>query len=173
MFMTEPGLYDEETGLPGRGLVSDRLAMALRGAERTGHEVAVVLVALSSVEAADGTFPAGDEARTVLKEVADRLSAAVRGIDSVGRLGPELFALVLQGEVGDEGFRVLARRLLFELSPPVIVGVRPYFVTARLGGTTARPGLDDARAMLDRAAAALAEAQRPDGELVVLRPPAG
>lgn len=166
----EPVLYDAETGLPSRGLIADRLSMALRSAERTGHEVALVLVALTSIEG-NGTPVSDTDVRTVVKEVADRLSAAVRGIDSVGRYGPETFALVFPGEVGGDGLRVLAHRILVELSPPVTIGIRPWFVTARLGGTTARPGTDDPRAMLRRAAGALATAQRPGGELFVLNAP--
>lgn len=167
MSNAEPGLYDAETGLPTRELIADRLGMALRGAERGGHEVALVLVALTSIEGTGGPVTDTD-VRTVVKEVADRLTAAVRGIDSVGRYGPETFALVFPGEVGDDGVRILARRILVELSPPVTIGVRPCFVTARLGGTTARPGTDDPRAMLRRADEALARARRPDGELFVL-----
>ena len=169
--MNGASLYDAETGLPTRALIADRLGMALRSAARAKQEVAVALVALVAVESADGSpAPAGD-VPAVVKEVADRLAAAVRGVDSVGRYGPETFALVIQGDVEDEGVRVLARRLLFELSPPVIVGVRPYFVLARIGGTTTRPGGDDAATMLRRAGEALAEASQPDGDLFVLHAP--
>ncbi|MBM7517703.1 GGDEF domain-containing protein [Nocardioides nitrophenolicus] len=171
MTVTDTGLYDVETGLPGRGLLVDRLTMALRGAERTGHEVALVLVDLASIETADGSPAPDADVLTVVKEVADRLSATVRGIDSVGRYGPRTFALVFPGEVGEDGFTTLARRLLVELSPPVAIALRPHFVTARIGGTIARAGLDDPGAMLDRAADALREAQLPGDRLVVLRTP--
>ncbi|HWJ10657.1 MAG TPA: GGDEF domain-containing protein [Nocardioides sp.] len=165
--MSTSVLYDAETGLPGRGLLSDRLLMALRGAERTGQEVGLVLVDLASVENPDGPVTEGDR-RAVLKDVGERLTSCVRGVDSVGRIGPATFALVLQGEVGEAGLAVMARRVLFELSPPVIVGLRPHFVLARLGGTKATPGTDDPRAMLHRAGVALQQAQQPDGELFVL-----
>lgn len=168
--MTEAVLYDAETGLPGRPLLIDRLRMALRGAERTGHEVGLVLVDLASIEDPEGPV-APAELTQVLKEVGERLSACVRGVDSVGRVGPTTFALVLQGEVGKEGLAVLARRVLFELSPPVIVGRRQHFVLARLGGTIARRRVDDAGAMLHRAQQALATAQEPDGDLFVLQAP--
>jgi diguanylate cyclase (GGDEF)-like protein len=169
--MTRASLYDAETGLPTRDLITDRLGMALRGAARTRHEVGVVLVTLAAVESADGSPAPAGAVSAVVKEVADRLAAAVRGVDSVGRYGPETFALVIQGVVDDESFRVLARRLLFELSPPVTVDLRPYFVLVRIGGTTARPGGDDAATMLRRADEALAEAEQPDSDLFVLRAP--
>ena len=166
--MAEATLYDAETGLPTRELITDRLAMALRGAERTRQDVAVVLVALTSIEGTDGPVSDSDT-RAVIKEVAERLSAAVRGIDSVGRYAPETFALVSPGDVGEDWLEVLARRLVVELSPPVILGVRPYFVTARLGGTTARPGTDDPHSVLRRTEQALAAARRPGGQLVEFR----
>lgn len=170
MNVTEAVLYDAETGLPGRPLLTDRLRMALRGAERTGHEVGLVIVDIESVEDPEGPVSPTDLAG-VLKEVGERLSSCVRGVDSVGHLGPTTFALVLQGEVGEEGLRVLARRVLFELSPPVVIGLRQHFVLARLGGTIARPRVDDPGTMLQRARQALATAQEPDGELFVLRLP--
>ena len=170
MNVTDTLLYDAETGLPGGPLLTDRLSMALRGAERTGHEVGLVLVDLESVENPEGPVSPSDLAG-VLKEVGERLSTCVRGVDSVGRLGPTTFALVLQGEVGEDGLQVMARRVLFELSPPVIVGLRQHFVLARLGGTIARPRVDDPRTMLQRARQALATAQEPDGELFVLQLP--
>lgn len=168
--MTDAVLYDAETGLPGRPLLTDRLRMALRGAERTGHEVGLVLVDVVSVEDPEGPVTPARLAG-VLKEVGERLSACVRGVDSVGRLEPTTFALVLQGEVGEEGLQVLARRVLFELSPPVIIDHRQHFVLARLGGTVARPRVDDSGTMLHRARQALAAAQEPDGELFVLHRP--
>jgi diguanylate cyclase (GGDEF)-like protein len=166
--VTTTALYDAETGLPGRGLLTDRLLMALRGAERTGHEVGLVLLELTSIEHEDAATGTPDVLSEVLQEVAERLSACIRGVDSVGRLGPTTFALVLQGEVGEEGIRTLARRVLFELSPPILTGLRQHFVTARLGGTFAVPGLDDPRSMLRRAGVALDQARQPDAELFVL-----
>ncbi len=86
--MTTSTLYDADTGLPGRALLADRLLMALRGAERTGHEVGLVLVDLMSLEPsapADGSILPAD-AVDVLKEVGDRLSACIRGVDTVGLL---------------------------------------------------------------------------------------
>lgn len=167
--MTTSMLYDAETGLPGRALLTDRLLMALRGAERTGHEVGLVLVGVQSIEDAAGNATPNEA--EVFKEVADRLSACVRGLDSVGRVGPTTFALVLQGEVGEEGLRILAQRVLFELSSPVTIGLRPYFVMARLGGTIAIARLDDPMTMMSRAGQALAEAQRSDAGPFVLRAP--
>lgn len=170
---TPTPLYDADTGLPGRALLTDRLLMALRGTERTGHEVGLLLVDLTSVEStaqADGSVLPAD-VPAVLKEVGDRLGACIRGVDSVGRLGSTTFALVLQGEVGESGLHVLARRVLFELSPPIAVGLRQHFVRARLGGTTAVPGTDSPAGMLRRAGTALDEAGRPGGDLVVLHLP--
>lgn len=171
--MTPSTLYDADTGLPARALLTDRLLMALRGAERTGHEVGLLLVDLTSVEStaqADGTV-LPDDHLDVLREVGNRLGACIRGVDSVGRVGPTTFALVLQGEVGEAGLQVLARRVLFELSPPIAVGLRQHFVKAHLGGTTAVPATDHPAGMLRRAGTALDEAGRPGGELFVLHLP--
>ena len=63
------------------------------------------------------------------------LAVAVRDDSWAPQLDdPEVQEYILQ-EVGEEGLRVLARRVLFELSPPVSVGLHQHFLMARLGGT--------------------------------------
>lgn len=175
--MTSPGLYDPVTGLPGHDLVLDRLTVALRGMERTKDATALVLVDLDPLEEPEAPGSpdrppgplAADDRDQVLREVAQRLSGAVRAFDSVGRIGPVTFAVIFQGQVSEERLRLLARRILFELSPPLQLGDRQYFVLARLGGTFARPGGDRPDAVVERARGALAEARASSSEVFVLR----
>lgn len=175
--MTQPGLYDPVTGLPGRDLVVDRLTVALRGMERTHDATALVLVELDPLDEPQqpdrpdqptGPLSAGDGDQ-VIREVAQRLCGAVRAFDSVGRIGPTTFAVIFQGQVSEERLRLLARRILFELSPPVQLDDRQYFVLARLGGTFAQPGGDRPESVVERARGALADARASASEVFVLR----
>lgn len=159
-------LYDAETGLPTRALFLDRLTMALHGGERTGDATAVVLVRVDSIDIALDGPPAADT-EWVVQGIAERLLGAVRSFDSVGRLDATTFAIIFQGRMDEDMLHVLARRVLFELSPPIQLRMRQYFVTARLGGTTAQPGFDNPEALMERATAALAEAEQPDADLFV------
>lgn len=163
-------LYDAVTGLPTRALFLDRLFMALRTAERTGDSTAVVLVHVTSEDVAldtpDGSAISADTA-DVLRNIGERLCGAVRAFDSVARLEHSTFAVIFPGSMDEERLRMLARRILFELSPPVQLGLRQFFLSARLGGTTADPGFDDADTLLDQATAALAAARAQDEELFI------
>ncbi|KRB76463.1 hypothetical protein ASE01_16010 [Nocardioides sp. Root190] len=159
-------LYDAVTGLPNRDLFLDRLTMALHGGERTGDATAVVLVRVDSADIALDGPPVAD-IEPVLQGIAERLLGAVRSFDSVGRLDTRTFAILFQGRMDEEMLRILARRVLFELSPPVQLRLRQYFIMARLGGTTAEPGFDNPEALMERAADALLEAERPESELFV------
>lgn len=167
--MTAPTLYDTVTGLPTRALFLDRLFMALRSAERTGDSTAVVLVHVTCDEVdLDGPAAETDaDPAEVLRAIGERLTAAVRAFDSVARMESSTFAIIFPGSMDEDRLRMLARRILFELSPPVQLGLRQFFLRARLGGTTADAGFDDADTLLAQAGAALAQAEQQDEELFI------
>ena len=168
--MNTTTLYDAVTGLPTRALFLDRLFMALRTAERTGDSTAVVLVHVASddvdLDTPEGAAISADTAE-VLRAIGERLCGAVRAFDSVARLEDSTFAVIFPGSMDEDRLRMLARRILFELSPPIQLALRQFFLTARLGGTTADAGFDDADTLLAQAGAALAEAQGQDEELFI------
>jgi diguanylate cyclase (GGDEF)-like protein/PAS domain S-box-containing protein len=86
--------HDPLTGLPNRHLYADRLAQALREAERRREGVAVALLDLDDFKRVNTRYGhlAGD---AVLKAVARRTRRCVRAIDTVARVGGDEFALVL------------------------------------------------------------------------------
>lgn len=76
-------LYDPETDMPRQRLLEDRLAVALRGAQRHGTNVVVGIVRVRP------------DANLVT--AAERLAGLVRESDTVARLGRTEFAVVLPG----------------------------------------------------------------------------
>lgn len=167
--MTAPSLYDTVTGLPTRDLFLDRLFMALRSAERTGESTAVVLVHVRCDEIPLDT-PEGEidaDTAEVLRAIGERLTGAVRAFDSVARMEHSTFAIIFPGSMDEDRLQMLSRRILFELSPPVQLGLRQFFLSARLGGTTADAGFDDADTLLAQAGAALDQAERQDEDLFI------
>ncbi|MFC4785477.1 PAS domain S-box protein [Nocardioides sp. MAHUQ-72] len=111
-------LHDPLTGLPNRYLFLDRLETAAARQHRSeGRGTAVLFLDL------DGFKPVNDghghEAGDVLlKEVAARLTAAVRSTDTVGRLGGDEFAIICEDT--DEAAAVLVgAKILGALRRPI------------------------------------------------------
>jgi diguanylate cyclase (GGDEF)-like protein len=87
-------LHDVLTGLANRALFHDRVRQSVLLAEREGMEGAVMIMDLDRFKKINDTLghPKGD---TVLREVARRLSLALRETDTVARLGGDEFAVLV------------------------------------------------------------------------------
>jgi diguanylate cyclase (GGDEF)-like protein len=88
--------HDALTGLLNRAAVLDILKKEMIRAHREGTSVGVLLGDLDHFKNINDTHGhlAGDE---VLREAAQRIGAAVRSYDSVGRYGGEEFLIILSG----------------------------------------------------------------------------
>jgi diguanylate cyclase len=89
-------LHDRLTGLPNRGLFTDRIEHALAMCRRNGESMAVMLLDLDRFKEVNDTLGHhyGDE---LLRCVAARLREVVRETDTVARLSGDEFAVLLQG----------------------------------------------------------------------------
>ena len=124
--------HDALTGLANRTLLGDRLEHALHSAERTRHQVALVLMDLNKFKEINDTMghDAGDE---VLRQVASRLLSAVRETDTVARLGGDEFVLVLAEQ---PSLRFVLRsldRIRQAMAAPLTVAGRKLSVGASMG----------------------------------------
>jgi diguanylate cyclase (GGDEF)-like protein/PAS domain S-box-containing protein len=88
--------YDSLTGLPNRRLLDDRLKQALVAAKRSGLFGAVIFLDLDNFKPLNDTH--GHAVGDLLVEVARRLAACVREVDTVARFGGDEF-VVLLGEL--------------------------------------------------------------------------
>jgi diguanylate cyclase (GGDEF)-like protein/PAS domain S-box-containing protein len=115
--LAHQAMHDSLTGLPNRALLFDRLALAVRAAQRGGPGVTVLYLDLDNFKLINDTrgHAAGDR---VLSEVADRLLAVLRPADTVARLGGDEFAVVAGG-LPVEAARELAERIEDAISTPV------------------------------------------------------
>ncbi|HEY3436869.1 MAG TPA: GGDEF domain-containing protein, partial [Actinotalea sp.] len=94
----------------------------------------------------------------VLRHVARRLEACVRGEDVVARLGGDEFGVVT-GPIGPGELAALVDRITQITSgSPFRVGGELLTVRVSVGGSTVRPG-DDASALLERADDAMYDAK--------------
>ncbi len=124
--------HDGLTGLPNRSLLEDRLAQAIASAERHGHSFAVLFVDLDGFKEVNDRYghDRGDE---FLKEMARRLAGAVRGGDTVARMGGDEFVLLLAQVSGRVDVTNAADRLLEMFRLPILIGDVTISVTASIG----------------------------------------
>ncbi|MGZ4771636.1 MAG: putative bifunctional diguanylate cyclase/phosphodiesterase, partial [Ilumatobacteraceae bacterium] len=133
--LSHNALHDALTGLANRALFHDRLAHALERTSRTGLEVAVVYLDLDGFKMVNDSrgHEAGD---LVLREVAARLTAVVRSIDTVSRHGGDEFAILIEesGHALDEA-QTVADRVLQSLTKPFVVDDQQVVLSASIGIT--------------------------------------
>jgi diguanylate cyclase (GGDEF)-like protein len=117
-------LHDDLTGLPNRALIMDRLDQLLQRSRRDGIPAAVLFVDLDSFKDVNDTHghAIGDE---LLRQVATRLSATVREVDTVGRLGGDEFVVLVEGRTLDGGPETVAQRVLDVLAEPFVLDALP------------------------------------------------
>lgn|GEM_PF-3474411 len=128
---------DTLTALPNRRLLIDRLAHALAFSERHERFGAMLFVDLDGFKKVNDTFghQRGD---LLLRQVAQRLTAAMRKGDTVGRLGGDEF-LVLLEDIGSSAPEaaahagIAANKLLDILRAPYALGADQHSCTASIG----------------------------------------
>jgi diguanylate cyclase (GGDEF)-like protein/PAS domain S-box-containing protein len=130
--------HDPLTGLPNRTLFRDRLVEALEHWRRSEDRCAVMLLDLDNFKTVNDSLghAVGDE---LLKQVADRITGAVRLEDTVARAGGDEFTILLRG-VGDGGAAVeVADRVLEALAQPFAFNGREVSAKASIGIAVAGP----------------------------------
>ncbi|MFQ5554133.1 MAG: putative bifunctional diguanylate cyclase/phosphodiesterase [Acidimicrobiia bacterium] len=139
--------FDPLTGLINRFLFSDRLQSAIARARRDGGLVALMFLDLDEFKAVNDRFghATGD---ALLKQVAQRLAAAVRESDSVARLGGDEFTVILEGSQRVEDAGHVATKILRALEVPYLVGRHEFHITASIGIALYPIDGDNAEALL-------------------------
>ena len=125
-------LHDELTGLPNRTLMHDRVAQALAAGRRDGSPFGFMLIDLDRFKEVNDSLGhhSGD---LLLREVANRLRAALRETDTVARLGGDEFAVLAPGLADATAACQLADKLCVELMRPVDVSGVTMEVEASIG----------------------------------------
>lgn len=113
--------HDALTGLPNRILFLDRLHQALATWRRQHDRCAVMFLDLDKFKAINDTHGhgAGD---LVLREVAARLRACVRRVDTISRLGGDEFVVLLADIKGADQAAHVAKAVTTALARPIDAG---------------------------------------------------
>ncbi|WP_432572587.1 putative bifunctional diguanylate cyclase/phosphodiesterase [Kineococcus sp. SYSU DK005] len=158
--------HDPLTGLPNRAAALHLLSGALERAGRRGATTGLLFVDLDGFKAVNDAagHAAGDE---VLREVARRLRACVRGGDAVGRLGGDEFVLLVEDAAGEDVLVELGERVVAAVRRPVHVAGdaatgaagRAVRVGASVGVAVARGSATGAEVLLAEADSAVYRAK--------------
>lgn len=157
---------DPLTGLPNRGLITDRLSQAIYRAERQGRKIAVCCADLDGFQRINDDFgrDAGD---AVLAALGQRLSIRLRATDTVGRIDGDEFVLILE-EIDDaDAAGCLARDVQQVIGEALEVEGRSCRIEASMGIALYPDHGQDTPTLLRKADLALSAARRQgNGQIV-------
>ncbi len=124
--------HDALSGLANRALFRDRLEHALARSERSKASLAVLFLDLDDFKVINDSLghAAGD---ALLIEVANRLSASLRGGDTAARFGGDEFAILMEELVNTDEACDVASRILADLREPLHILNHEIHVRASIG----------------------------------------
>ena len=124
--------HDILTHLPNRALLMDRLQVLLASARRQNNLVGVLFIDLDNFKTVNDSLGhyAGDE---LLKRVAGRLQACLRGADMVGRLGGDEFVVVVTDLATAEDIAPVAEKIAEAISEPFSLEDQVLSVSCSIG----------------------------------------
>lgn len=136
--LVERAMHDPLTRLPNRALLLDRLQAARERAHRDGTSMAVLYCDLDGFKEVNDRFghEAGDR---VLVATAQRMSRAVRAVDTVARIGGDEFIAVCGGLAAAGEARRIAASIREAVARPVDVGAGAVDVSISIGVVVVGP----------------------------------
>lgn len=151
--------YDALTRLPNREFLYERLTKALANAKAEGGYLAVLYVDLDRFKQINDTFGHG-VGDTLLQQVARRLKHCVRESDTVARMSGDEFVLVLEHLKLPEHGHIVAEKISFNLSQPLLIEAHTLRVTPSIGVALYPEHGDQPQQLLNHADSAMYSAKR-------------
>jgi diguanylate cyclase (GGDEF)-like protein/PAS domain S-box-containing protein len=124
--------YDALTQLANRNVLKDRIRHAISLAQRHGTGVTIGFMDLDNFKLVNDSLghTTGDE---LLKSVARRLTACLRGQDTIARYGGDEFAFVLIDSGNPENVGILMERILKTVERPFNIDGHKFFISCSIG----------------------------------------
>jgi diguanylate cyclase (GGDEF)-like protein/PAS domain S-box-containing protein len=150
--------HDALTGLPNRILLHDRIGQAIAQARRDGRVAAILVIDLDRFKNVNDSLghQVGDG---LLRTVAERLVACVRGTDTVARMGGDEFVVVLAELRQAEDAGQVAQKMLAALPQPINIDGHELRVTTSIGICAYPHDGEDAETLMRNADAAMYHAK--------------
>lgn len=124
--------HDPLTGLPNRSLLSDRLDQSIRRLEREPGKLSVLYLDLDRFKKVNDTLghPVGD---ALLQEAAARLKLAIRGCDTVGRLGGDEFLVLIEHYETINDIKTVVEKLRDVIEKPFFINDNKLYISVSAG----------------------------------------
>ncbi|OTE98161.1 diguanylate cyclase [Crenothrix sp. D3] len=131
--------YDSLTDLPNRLLLSERLNRVLAASHHSGRKAALLFIDLDNFKNLNDTL-GHDMGDLLLQQVAQRLTACVREVDTVARLGGDEFVILLPNlsKKNSEALTqtgTVGNKILSHLNQPYQLATHDYYNTPSIGAT--------------------------------------
>jgi diguanylate cyclase (GGDEF)-like protein len=123
--------HDALTGLPGKVLLDDRIAMNIQTAQREKNVLSLIVLSLDGYRKINDLLGhgIGDE---LIKAVAERLRNCVRRSDTVARVSDDEFSMIMLS-AGRENIELIARKILAAMQRSFRIGEHTLHISASLG----------------------------------------
>ena len=156
--MSHLAQHDSLTDLPNRTLLHDRITQAIALARRHGSQCAVLFLDVDRFKLINDSLghTIGDQ---LLRSVAERLSACVRGTDTVSRPGGDEFVVLLSEIEHTRDAVVVADKMLASLASPHHIAQHDIHVTVSIGISVCPDDGLDAETLIKNADVALYHAK--------------
>ncbi|MHB8989405.1 MAG: EAL domain-containing protein [Desulfobulbia bacterium] len=150
--------HDALTGLPNRLLMLDRFSVALAQAQRVHKQVAVLVLDLDNFKHINDSLGhnIGD---VLLQQVAQRLKEGIGGEHTVGRLGGDDFAILIEQCEDEQDAVRMAEKTIGLFAKPFNLAIYETFVTVTIGITFFPADGNDADTLLKNAELAMYRAK--------------
>lgn len=151
-------LHDQLSGLANRRHLEDRIDEVIASSNRHGRPFSLLFVDVDDFKQVNDSYGhgVGDQ---VIVAVADRLRAATRASDTVGRWGGDEFVVVAQDSPTTEDVEALSARVLSEFVEPVVIGSLELRIGVTIGAAWTADGVASRDALVRSADAALYDAK--------------
>ena len=155
--------FDALTSLPNRAMFMDRLKQAIAQAHRKKQQLALLFIDLDRFKHINDTLghEAGDE---VLQEIARRLNACVREVDTAARLGGDEFTIILTEVHSSKDAALVAKKVIDALSQNIELEGQKYSVGGSIGISLYPEDGEDADSLLGKADTAMYQAKEKGGD---------
>ncbi len=162
--------HDHLTRLPNRALFQLRLGKALERHAKKGGKLGLLVLDVDHLKEINDTLghDAGD---AVLQAIANRLSAAVRPIDTVARNGGDEFAIILPEIAGEQDIKAIIAPIIEHLQRPLPYAGRMLDCRASIGASIWPDHAGEATTLLKQADIALYTAKATGRDKVVVFEP--
>ena len=124
--------HDALTGLPGRGLLSDRISVGINTASRGNNNLVILFLNLNGIKKINDSlgYEIGDH---LIKAVAERLQVIIRRSDTMARIGGDEFVLVMMIADWRKDIDLVIKKVLATVQRPFQIEGRNIYVSIGLG----------------------------------------